>query len=243
MCIRDRSKAADSLLNFFLSDIRLDSASNLKGSYNAYSHDLDLDVNISKLLIGDLSIDGLTGEQQLHSYIIFAYYLIDYISFKDSLRFNLIEFYTFGSDGLLESQLSWDPVSDRYSKIDWETNIHDNDNVEILLKPSFFSLESYRWEIVNESDISITSEDIHIEQFELSREGQNIKMNGCLSENDFDQLYVYTRNVDVAEISSILGLERSLEGLLYGWSVFSNPYSNFNYIGDLSLKQFHLAKE
>ncbi len=238
-----RSKSADSLLNFFLSDIRLDSASNLKGSYNAYSHDLDLDVNISKLLIGDLSIDGLTGEQQLHSDSIFADYLIDHISFKDSLRFNLIEFYTFGSDGLLESQLSWDPVSDRYSKIDWETNIHDNDHVEILLKPSFFSLESYRWEIVNESDISITSEDIHIEQFELSREGQNIKMNGCLSENDFDQLYVYTRNVDVSEISSILGLDRSLEGLLSGWSVFSNPYSNFNYIGDLSLKQFHLAKE
>ena len=99
-----RSKSADSLLNFFLSDIRLDSASNLKGSYNAYSHDLDLDVNISKLLIGDLSIDGLTGEQQLHSDSIFADYLIDYISFKDSLRFNLIEFYTFGSDGLLESQ-------------------------------------------------------------------------------------------------------------------------------------------
>ena len=238
-----RSKSADSLLNFFLSDIGLDSASNVKGSYNAYSHDLDLDVNIPKLLIGDLRIDGLTGEQQLHSDSIFADYLIDYISFKDSLRFNLIEFYTFGSDGLLESQLSWDPVSERYSKIDWETNIHDNDHVEILLKPSFFSLESYRWEIVNESDISITSEDIHIEQFELSREGQNIKMNGCLSENDFDQLYVYTRNVDVAEISSILGLDRSLEGLLSGWSVFSNPYSNFNYIGDLSLKQFHLAKE
>jgi len=238
-----KSKSVDSLLNFFTSGVHLDSASLISGRYNAYSHDLDLDVEISSLLFGDVRIDGLFGEQQLHNDSIFADYLVDFISYKDSLRFNLIEFYTFGTQGVLESQLSWDPVSDRYSKIDWETSIHDKDHVEILLKPSFFSLESFRWEIVNESDISITSEDIHIEQFELSREEQNIKINGCLSENDFDQLYVYTRNVDVSEISSILGLERSLEGLLSGWSVFSNPYNNFHYIGDLNLKEFHVAKE
>ena len=44
------------------------------------------------------------------------------------------------------------------------------------------------WEIVNESDISITTEDIHINKFKLNRDDQIIQLNGCLSENDFDEL-------------------------------------------------------
>ena len=144
-------------------------------------------------------ISGLNGTQRLHSDSIFADYLVDFISYKDSLKFNLIEFYTHGSEGLLESQLSWEPGTEEYSKVDWETTIHDQDHVKILLQPSFFSLDSLRWAIVNESEFSITSEDLHVEKFELNRAEQNITIEGCLSENDFDTLYVNIENVDVSE--------------------------------------------
>ncbi|MEJ6588817.1 MAG: translocation/assembly module TamB domain-containing protein [Crocinitomicaceae bacterium] len=237
------SKMTDSFFNFFIPGLYLDSLSKIQGTYNAFSKDLDLVLSSDEIQFGDLKVNSLYGEQSLHNDSIFADYILDFVSFKDSLKFNLIEFYTDGTEGTLSSQLSWEPGTDQFSKVNWNTTIHDKDHIDILLQPSFFSLDSYRWEIVNESDFSITTEDIHIEQFELSRGEQNIKINGCLSENDFDKLYLALRYVDVSEISSILGLERSLEGVLSGWSVFSNPYENFHYIGDLTLKAFHVANE
>lgn len=236
-------KSSNQLLNFFVPGLYLDSSSNIIGKYNAFSKDLDLDIESAEIRINEVLISGLTGTQRLHSDSIFADYLVDVISYKDSLKFNLIDFYTHGSEGLLESQLSWDPGTDRYSKVDWETTIYDRDHVKILLQPSFFSLDSMRWAIVNESEFSITSEDLHVETFELKRAKQNITIEGCLSENDYDTLFVDIENVDVSEISSILGLERSLDGLLSGESKFTNPTDNFNYIGALSLEGFHLAEE
>ena len=236
-------KSSNELLNFFVPGLYVDSSSKIFGKYNAFSRDLDLDIESEEIRINDVLISGLNGTQRLHSDSIFADYLVDFISYKDSLKFNLIEFYTHGSEGLLESQLSWEPGTEEYSKVDWETTIHDQDHVKILLQPSFFSLDSMRWAIVNESEFSITSEDLHVEKFELNRAEQNITIEGCLSENDFDTLYLNIENVDVSEISSILGLERSLEGLLSGESKFTNPTDNFNYIGMLSLAGFHLAEE
>ena len=236
-------KSSGQLLNFFVPGLYVDSSSSIVGKYNAFSKDLDLDIESAEIRINEVLISGLTGTQRLHSDSIFADYLVDFISYKDSLKFNLIEFYTHGSEGLLESQLSWEPGTDEYSKVDWQTTIHDRDHVKILLQPSFFSLDSMRWAIVNESEFSITSEDLHVEKFELNRAKQNIRIEGCLSENDFDTLLVKLENVDVSEISSILGLERSLDGLLSGNSRFTNPSDNFNYIGELNLKGFHLAEE
>lgn len=237
------TKAPDRLLNFFVPDFHIDSMAKINGKYNAFSRDLDLNVAVSEFSLGDLVINGLNGEQRMHSDSIFGDYLVDYISYKDSLKFNLIEFYTHGTKGLLESQLSWEPGTEQYSKVDWETMIYDENHLKLLLQPSFFSLDSMRWAIVNASEFSITSEDLHVERFELNRADQNIKINGCLSKNDFDSLKVKIQNVDVSEISSILGLERSLEGLLSGFCEFSNPTENFNYSGNLSLKGFHLSKE
>ncbi len=236
-------KHSDPLFNFFVPGLYVDSSSRVFGQYNAFSRDLDLDVESSEIKINNVLISGLSGAQRLHSDSIFADYFVDFISYKDSLQFNLIEFYTHGSEGLLESQLSWEPGTEQYSMVDWETTIHDKDHVKILLQPSFFSLDSMRWSIVNESEFSITTEDLHVEKFELNRAKQNIKIEGCLSENDFDTLYVNLENIDVSEVSSLLGLERSLEGLLSGASKFTNPTDNFNYIGKLSLEEFHLAEE
>ena len=237
------SKDTNPLFDFFAPGFYLDSFSSIQGNYNAFSRDLDFTLSSDEIRFGDLKVNSLFGEQKLHNDSIFADYIIDYVSYKDSLKFNLIEFYTDGSEGALSSHLSWEPSTDRFSQVNWNTSIHDKDHVEILLKPSFFSLDSLRWEIVNESDFSITTEDIHVNQFELSRGEQNIKINGCLSENDFDKLHLSLRYVDVSEVSSILGLERSLEGELSGWSVFSNPKDNFHYMGDLSLKDFYVADE
>ena len=94
------------------------------------------------------------------------------------------------------------------------------------------------WSIVNESDISVTTEDVHIDHFELRRADQLIQINGCLSENDFDELRADLENINISEFGLILGLENKIEGSLSGWASISNPYSNFQYMGDLWLQDF-----
>lgn len=66
-----------------------------------------------------------------------------------------------------------------------------------------------RWQIENESDISLTPVDLHVANFKLTRNEQQIKINGCLSKNDFDKLKMDVNQLDLTELSSVLGLSKN----------------------------------
>ena len=209
-----------------------------KGEYNSMDHSLDMTFSSSHLKFSDLVLDDVYGIQSLSNDSIFCDYIIDQLTYNDSLNFKQIEFFTDGSGGMLNSNISWAPGTDQESMIEWETKIHDNDHIDIILKPSYFSLDGLPWRIVNESDISYNAEDVHVDHFELRRDDQLIQINGCLSENDFDQLRADLENINISELGLILGVENKVEGSLSGWASLSNPSLNPKYMGDIWLKDF-----
>ena len=234
------SKDMNQVLHMFAPGIEIANESGLSGSYNSSTQYLDVLFSSPRISYGDFVINDIYGSQRISNDSIFSDYIMEYLNYNDSLQLDQIEFFTDGTKGMLNSQLSWAPGTDEESQIYWDTKIHDNDHLEIILKPSFFTLDGFSWNIVNESDISITTEDIHINKFELKRDDQLIAMNGCVSENDFDKLNFNLMNLNISELGTILGLENKLEGTLSGWGILSNPYSNFQYMGDLSLDSFFI---
>ena len=234
------TKDMDEVFKMFVPELEIQNETGLTGKYNSKKEYLDIVFRSPHISYGSLVVNDIYGTQSISNDSIFSDYIVDYISYNDSLKFNQIEFVAYGTGGVLNSNLSWAPGTDEESSINWDTRIHDNDHLEVILKPSFFSLDGMSWGIVNESDISITTEDIHISKFELKRDDQVFRVNGCLSENDFDELQTHFENIDIAEIGTILGLENKLEGNLSGWGSVSNPYSNLEYMGDLSLDGFYV---
>ena len=234
------TKDMERIFQMFAPELEIQNETGLSGKYNSKKEYLDIVFRSPYLSYGDIVVNEIYGTQIISNDSIFCDYIVDYVSYNDSLKFNQIEFVADGTEGVLNSNLTWAPGTDEASSINWDTRIHDNDHIEVILKPSFFSLDGMSWGIMKESDISITTEDIHISKFELNRDDQLIQINGCLSENDFDELRAHFENIDLAEIGLILGLENQFAGTLSGWSALSNPYSNFRYIGDLSLNEFYV---
>ena len=145
--------------------------------------------------------------------------------------------------GIVNSKLTWDPNTKDYSSIEWKTIVLDNDLLNFQLHPSFFSLNGLQWEIENESDINLSSDDVNISKLKLTRNEQEIQVNGCLSRNNSDKLKLDIDNFNLKELSQILGLPTELSGKFSGWGEVSNPYTNFNYMGDARIEDFKFDNE
>ena len=148
-----------------------------------------------------------------------------------------------GMEGIVNSKLTWDPNTKDYSSIEWKTIVLDNDLLNFQLHPSFFSLNGLQWEIENESDINLSSDDVNISKLKLTRNEQEIQVNGCLSRNNSDKLKLDIDNFNLKELSQILGLPTELSGKFSGWGEVSNPYTNFNYMGDARIEDFKFDNE
>ena len=234
------TKQLDDLLSIFLPELKVNSSTFLKGNFNSKKGSLSANFRSESILFNDYIFQGININQSISNREIQGDFLVNSLSISDSLKFNKVHFVNSGSKGMLNSTLTWDPESSGFSEISWRTSFLDNTHINFLLKPSFFSINGLRWQLEKESDISLTSDDLHITNFRLSRNDQLIKVNGCLSKNDFDKLKMDVQRLDLEELSSVLSLPSKLKGNFSGWGMISNPYSNFKYLGDASFKDFFL---
>jgi len=226
------------ILAIFFSEIKIAPGSGLKGSFNPKG--LDIMITSDYFAYQDLELKNILFNQEISENSTKGDLLIESVSLTDSLNFNKLLFKNSGTKGLFNSSLSWDRELNSFSEIKWQTKILDENNFNFLLQPSFFSLIGLRWEIANESEISLTPDDLHVSNFSLSRNKQIIKVNGCLSKNDFDNLKMDVQQLDLDELSSVLSFPKKLKGNISGWGMISNPYLNFKYLGDFSLQDFFL---
>lgn len=232
------TKDLDPLLFIFAPELHVNSGSLLKGDFNSAIGSLKANFSSNFLSYNDFILEGINLTQAISNREIKGDFLVNSFSVSDSLKFNKVNFVNAGSKGLLNSTLSWDPESPAFSEVTWQTSFMKNDRINFLLKPSFFSLNGLRWQIENESDISLTPVDLHVANFKLTRNEQQIKINGCLSKNDFDKLKMDVNQLDLTELSSVLGLSKKLGGFFSGWGMIANPYSNFTYLGDATFQDF-----
>jgi hypothetical protein len=232
------TKDLDPLFFIFAPELNINSGSLLKGNFNSNIGSIKVNFSSDFLRYNDFILEQINLSQDISNREIRGEFLVNSFSVRDSLKFNKVNFVNSGSKGLLNSTLSWDPESAAFSQITWRTSFMENDRINFLLKPSFFSLNGLRWQIENESDISLTPVDLQVANFKLTRNQQQIKVNGCLSKNDFDKLKMDVNQLDLTELSSVLALPKKLGGFFSGWGMIANPYSNFTYLGDATFQDF-----
>ena len=231
------------LLNIFVPDLKIKIDTKLSGNYNSEQSNLRADLTSDYIEYQDIKINDLKCNQTISPFGIIGNYSLTELKYSDSLKFSNVLFSVDGMNGILNSKLTWDPNTKNYSSIEWKTIVLDQDLFNFQLKPSFFSLNGLQWKIQNESDVELSSNDLHVSNFHLSRDKQSIQINGCLSRNDNDKLKLDVQQLDLEELSQLLGLETELSGKFSGWSEISNPYTNFNYMGDARIENFFVDKE
>lgn len=234
---------SDDFLSIFIPDLKISSNTKLNGRYNAKQSNLKIDLSSDIIEYQDLKFQKLTCNQTISKIGIIGTYDIAEVKYGDSLKFENVQFTANGMAGVVNSKLTWNPNTKDYSSIDWKTIVLDNDLLNFQIHPSFFSLNGLQWKIENESEINLSPDDVHVSNLKLARNDQKIQVNGCLSKNNSDKLKLDIDDFDLNELSQLLGLGAELEGKFSGWGEISNPYTNFNYMGDARIEAFKINKE
>lgn len=236
------TEETDDVLAIFVPDLKIEPGSKLKGYYDGTRSYFLLNFSSDEVDYQTMKFKGISLNQQLTSTEIKAQYLVNEFSYTDSIVFHQLGFLANGTQNVLNSTLFWDQGTDDDSKIVWKTFIPGNSQIQFELQPSYFSINHQRWEIENKSDLTIDNSEIHVSNLKLQRGRQFILLDGCISRNDADKLNFRANDINLADISELLGTTVAMEGIMNGWGYISNPYTNLSYMGDASIQDLRLNK-
>lgn len=233
----------DDFLAIFAPELKIKPHTTLSGHYDGRDSEFNMTLISDEIDYQEMRFEGISLYQNLSSQEIAADYKVKNFSYSDSVELQDVQFKTRGTQGLLNSELSWNPGTTNESLIVWETNIIDNKHLNFTLRPSYFSINEQRWEIENQSDLTITENEIHIAKFKIERKEQYISIDGCISRNDADKLNFNISDIDLTELGTLIGSSVKMEGKVNGWGYISNPYTNLTYIGDAAIQGLFINNE
>lgn len=236
-------KDADDFLAIFAPELKISPGTTLNGHYDGKAEDFTMKLNSKEISYNEFKFNGVLIDQKLTSQNIVADYQVKTLNYGDSVQLDNVLFQTTGQRNVLLSELVWNPGTPNASDIQWSTTIVDNKQINILLEPSYFSINEMRWDVENQSDLQITTADIHVGQFKMSRNRQYISLDGCISRNDNDKLNLRVNELNLNEVGTLLGLSIKLDGTANGWGYLSNPYTNLTYMGDASIFGLYVNNE
>lgn len=233
----------DDFLAIFAPDLSVTPQTTLSGHYDGKLSEFNMTLSSDGIDYNEMHFEGISLYQNLTSKEISADYKVMSFSYSDSIALQDVHFKTKGTQGLLNSELSWNPGSSNESLIIWETNIVNNKHLNFTLRPSYFSINEQRWEIENQSDLAITDNEIHIAKFKVERKEQFITVDGCISRNNADRLNFNISDIDLTDLGTLIGSSVKMEGKVNGWGYISNPYTNLTYIGDAAIQGLFINNE
>ena len=230
-------------LAIFLPDLNIQAGTKFNGSYNGFNEYFELNLISPRITYQDIAFSKVDLKQTLTSSSVTADYRVNKLILSDSIQLDLVRFETVGKNNNLTSELSWNPGTINETHINWSTFLSGTSYIDFTLKPSFFSINAMRWEILNESDITLAEDEIHIAKFNLKRKNQYINLDGCLSRNDADKLNFKINDIDLTELAKFIGAPIEMKGMVNGWGYLSDPFEDLNYMGDASIKGLYLNNQ
>ena len=234
------SKDLSEVLNIFLPDLQITEKSKLSGHYDGERSNFTLSFESPVIIYDSIHFKDVLLSQSLTSTGISAEYSVSELAFSDSLIIHQIRFLTSGTQENLISELTWDKNTDDDSRISWKTHIEDSKEINFDLLPSYFSLNKQLWQIEKESKLKIANEEFVVTNLKIQRANQYLSIDGKISRNDADKLNFRLNEIDLEDISELIGAQISMKGRLNGWGYIANPYTNLTYLGDASISSFHL---
>jgi hypothetical protein len=168
------------------------------------------------------------------------------VSYAKKVNFNSISFKTLNESSrkdLLTSEINWITSDNINSNLSWLTTLKDENNFDINMNESDFSINGQSWHIGESAFISYNPEAIKIENFLLTNEQQKIGLNGNISNQSSDSLAFNLENIDLAAIDQLLGLKQGLQGTVKGSGVVSDPFNNISVTGKLDIGQLKVQKQ
>ena len=232
------TKNLDNVLNLFVPGLKIAENTKIKGGFNANNGTFLLLVDSKEVMYDSIILKGIDINQNMTSNGFFADYKIAELILADSISLNDIDFLCNGTQGLLSSSLKWDPNGKNFSALAWKTQIRNSNDFLFTVERSFFSINDIRWDIFTNSTITLVNSDVDFNNLLLQRNKQKIRIDGKFSKNKDDKLLVNLQQIDLADISQLIGLEDELVGDFNSNATISNSSSGYQFVAKAEINEF-----
>lgn len=231
-------KDANDFFAIFTPDVEISEGTTVSGRYDGAVNVLTTNLSSDTITYKGMMLKNIHLTQLMDSNSITTTLDMQKFIYNDSLQFDNLVFKASGGNNELNTQLEWGQNTPDQSYLTWKTIVEDKDHFDFLLDPSYFTIKSRRWDIENMSKVSIHKDTISVRDFKLRRDEQFIAINGEISNQDRHKLNFEINDFNISEISEFVTKDIKLEGKLNGWGYISNPFNNFQYLGDANLMEF-----
>lgn len=231
-------KSPNHFVHLFYPDLFIADSTSIKGKYEGDIANFRLEVSSDSIRYKTMKFTNLQLNQTLGNEQVSALYTIDQFKFSDSLIFNNLNFSTNGGDNELDHRLTWGETDKEPSQLSWDTKVKDSDHFGFILNPSHFYIRHHQWDISHASSVSFQADTINVDNFELTRNKQKILIDGQVSSHIEDQLTFNVEDLQLTELSPFLTTSYPMEGLINLEGYVADPFGNFGYEGEGTLKHF-----
>ncbi|HON17538.1 MAG TPA: translocation/assembly module TamB domain-containing protein [Salinivirgaceae bacterium] len=232
------------LITIFDTTLIVSKNSNFEINYRHFDQKFELKGQIANIIYGDQHLNNirLTGfnDEKIISTSIGAshfFYTKDY-SLKNLTLSSIIH------ENKIIAHINWN----NYNRSD-TTNysgyiasqiiLSDSNSFKISIQPSFVVISDTTWNIAP-ATINIKGDNIEIDKFDISYRNQHLKVNGKISKNPEDNIYIKTQNINLAMANILLEkmADITIGGKLSADVTASNLYSNPFVLAQIELDKF-----
>lgn len=229
----------------FVPELTISNGTKVVVKFDSDKEQLGLDITANQLMYDSIVLNKVRLTQGVFQDSVIANLVIADLALSDSLKLYDLNFFSNGSEGILRSSLGWDAGKLNESKVNWKTSVLSNGNYDLLFDESRFSLNGYRWNLKKGSDFQVNGSTYWSNNFTLlsQKNKQEIRVNGKLSNLKQDVMKVFLTNVNLTDLSDMLGLGIDMSGSLGGELGIADPFRDLTLTSQLKLHDFRFNQQ
>lgn len=242
-------KNLDPVLEVFYPNLKIETPFIVYGDYDANAGDLEINASIPgveykdlwfrNIFFGNKSLEGqyvskMAVGEVLHRKGRRLYDLTIQSNAGNNEFENTIEWNN-SRENILRSRLSSTTIISQADSTDSPSVEIQYDRSEVYLGDSLWVFEPFV--------TRIDSGRINIQDFDLHRSDQSVKVNGWVAKNDYDRLKVNINDIDLSFMQANFGERDNLDGKLNGTILLASLYSKPVLIVDARIDSLHFENQ
>ncbi|MFA7274684.1 MAG: translocation/assembly module TamB domain-containing protein [Crocinitomicaceae bacterium] len=236
-------KEMKEFLDIFVPGLYVESGTQISGVYDEGTSDFRIAVQspyarYENYVANDLNVQSKAINDSL-SMVCSA----GIFELNDSVTVANLLFQARGSQDVFHSDLSWNPETPNYSKINWDTKVLDEASLDFIILPSQITIQEKRWDIRDSSNVEYREDYIAVDHFMFERQNQFISVKGKVSSRDEDKLILKVSHLQLDDFGALLQTPMELKGEVNGFGEISTPFDNIGFNGDASVKGLYINDE
>ena len=234
------------IYKLFTPEINIAGNTKLNGNFKSEASVFEFLGQSDSISIGDNRLEKLTVKVEKPAEILTARVEVKQVNLSQNLQFDNVVFSSLIKEDHIMPSIKWKSKDGtNYGKIQGDGYWYSKDYFDFLILPSYVHFQNRNWEIEEDATLVIDSTSYSFSGIKATNNfGESISVEGNITENPKDLLYVYLDEFKVENLNSLLGNSATkYYGNINGSACLSSLYDSVKIESDFFIEELTVNKE